>query len=789
MYYMVADQRRSAVSQQQQRSLMNQRMDQIAPDRLQEQLIASRIAASKRLTLNQQRRLFYIAAGGVGLLFIFLIVLAFQYTQRYQERIYRGVSVAGVELTGLSREDALFALDQQVGTWGAEPITVQTNDGAHSWQIAPADLGLSLDTAAAIDAAYHVGRSSNPIGNFFDWFGALRGRTLTIPGDLNDDQLDNALRTWAPEATFNPTNATFAVAADGKLTIVADVDGRGFDFDHSKAALLSHSGQLATAPVTLSQVAVPAPINASMLTGVNNQAQAIATKPLVVRYKDQTWTLDEKTLASAVAYTLVDGKLTLSLNPAHLRPFFDQIGQTVNTPGANAAIVLTNAGKYTITPEKEGFGLDEAASLRTINAALSSGSHEAALTVSPQVPAIVTADLEPILARLETIVNTPVAIRVEGFRTRTLVRADILPLIILTEQPKSADKVAISLDNTALQALAQVIASEVNQPVRNAEFRLVGGMIEDVQKSQDGREVQFGPTVQALSEAILGATGNATPVITVTKPKVPSSNKAAMRTPDRLGVGRTNYSTSIPTRRHNVELAVERLNGTIIAPGEQFSFNEAVGEQTVANGYEEAYGIALVPGAGGGQGEVKTVSSIAGGICQVSTTLFHGVFKAGLPIEERNWHLFWVSYGASSTGWQGLDATVDDQVGLDFRWWNNTGNWMGIQAYADGEVVTIELYGKDPGWNVEINGPEITNIIEPDPQPVTEKTYDLPVGEKLMIEHAASGFTSTVNRKVFDSKGNLVIFNGKGMDSTFKSNYLPSRDRYQIGVPKSTPLD
>ncbi|HEY8601441.1 MAG TPA: hypothetical protein VIL85_23645, partial [Thermomicrobiales bacterium] len=126
---------------------------------------------------------------------------------------------------------------------------------------------------------------------------------------------------------------------------------------------------------------------------------------------------------------------------------------------------------------------------------------------------------------------------------------------------------------------------------------------------------------------------------------------------------------------------------------------------------------------------------------------------------------------------------------LDFQWWNNTGGWIGIEAAADGEVVTVKIYGRDPGWNVKIDGPQISNVIEPDPAPITEKTHDLPVGQKLMIEHSAEGFTASIKRQVFDKNGKLVVFNGKGMDTTFKSNYLPSRDRYQVGVPKSEPID
>jgi vancomycin resistance protein YoaR len=208
----------------------------------------------------------------------------------------------------------------------------------------------------------------------------------------------------------------------------------------------------------------------------------------------------------------------------------------------------------------------------------------------------------------------------------------------------------------------------------------------------------------------------------------------------------------------------------------------------VENGYEEAYGIAVVPGAGG-TSEAKTVNSVAGGICQVSTTLFHAVFRAGLPIEERNHHLFWVAYANSRTGMMGLDATVDDQSGLDFKFENTTGGWLGIQAVTVDGVVEISLFGKDPGWNVVIDDAIVTNIRVPDPKPAYDKTHDLEPGVKRFIEHAAEGFDSSIRRRVFDSSGAPLLYDGRPMDLTLRSSYLASRDRYQVGVPKTEPLD
>ena len=88
-------------------------------------------------------------------------------------------------------------------------------------------------------------------------------------------------------------------------------------------------------------------------------------------------------------------------------------------------------------------------------------------------------------------------------------------------------------------------------------------------------------------------------------------------------------------------------------PGGLFSFNQALGPTTLDAGFKTGWGITT---SGGG---VKTVPSVAGGICQVATTLFQTVFWSGYQIEERNWHLYRIqSY--TSKGVDGLDATVDE---------------------------------------------------------------------------------------------------------------------------------
>src|SRR5205823_4292954 len=99
-------------------------------------------------------------------------------------------------------------------------------------------------------------------------------------------------------------------------------------------------------------------------------------------------------------------------------------------------------------------------------------------------------------------------------------------------------------------------------------------------------------------------------------PAIKSADRAAFGPLELIEQSSTTYAGSIPERAHNVELAASRLNGTVVAPGQTFSFNEALGPQTLDQGFQWAWGIA------GGAGGAQTVPSVGGGICQVATTLF-----------------------------------------------------------------------------------------------------------------------------------------------------------------------
>jgi len=707
------------------------------------------------------------------------------YTSAHRGEVFGGVRMAGVDLGGLDRETAIARLVAAFAIYAEQQIPVGATGDATRWQVTPAALGATLDYDAAATAAFAVGRTGATLQEIGDWLGArLAGTSLPLPVALDDARLDALLRVWAPEVTAQPTDAVFAAAGGGELTVVPDQDGRGIAPDACAARFRDRFAQLATAPVELAFVPVTAGITAADLEAVRGAASAAVGQPLTLRFGGKTWTLGTTALGAALRYRREGGELVLGLQPEPLRAFLAEVGGAIATPPTDAKIELAANGTYRIAPASDGTVLDQGGTLAAIETALRGGAHEATALRTPRGATITAIDLAPALKRLNLILDTPLVVSFQEF-SRTYGRAEIGPLLVITPQASAPNHVVFSLDKAKLAALVADLAVTLDQDPRDARFRWVNGAVQDVARGQDGRTVQADPTVAAISAAILGGTGKATIAATVTKAKVPTVDKATIVIRDQLGLGKTPYAGSIPNRKHNVELAVSRLDGALIPPDAIFSFNETSGAQTVANGYLQGFGIALVGGTASGAGQYKAVPSIGGGVCQVSTTIFQAVYQAGLPLEERNWHAVWLpSYGppASPTGMKGLDATVDDQSGLDFRFQNSSGGWLAVEATADGTWVTVTLRGVDPGWTVRNDQPVISNI-KPNDKPVAyEKTHDIPAGQRVAIEAAGEGFDAVHHTRVADKNGKVL------RDLSFKSNYAPSQELWQVGVPANEPL-
>ena len=159
--------------------------------------------------------------------------------------------------------------------------------------------------------------------------------------------------------------------------------------------------------------------------------------------------------------------------------------------------------------------------------------------------------------------------------------------------------------------------------------------------------------------------------------------------PDLLSTYSTKYSTRDKDRTTNLQLAANKINGTVLMPGEIFSYNQVVGERTIAAGYKEAP--IYVSG--------EVVDGLGGGICQITSTLYNAVLYANLGIVSRSNHQFVPSYVTASR-----DATVVYGA-IDFKFKNTRDYPIKITCSVSNGIATFNIYGlrSDNEYDVEIS--------------------------------------------------------------------------------------
>ena len=266
----------------------------------------------------------------------------------------------------------------------------------------------------------------------------------------------------------------------------------------------------------------------------------------------------------------------------------------------------------------------------------------------------------------------------------------------------------------------------------------------------------YGFDLEALKEQVAAAQEGQT--ITVPFAYIPAElTKEAIEATlfqDTLGSASTNH-TNNSNRNTNLKLACKAINGYLVRPGETFSYNAALGQRTEAKGYKAASAY-----SGG-----KTVETVGGGICQVSSTLYYACLKADLQIVERTAHGYMVSYMP-----YGMDATVS-WGSLDFKFKNNTDYPIRIQASVSDGQVHVKLIGTDTkSYYVKmtyetVSGPTEGGVTYQD------FAYDNPEGyvDGQVIQTAYTGRTVKSYRCKYDKQTDELISKTYEATSTYKS--------------------
>lgn len=223
-----------------------------------------------------------------------------------------------------------------------------------------------------------------------------------------------------------------------------------------------------------------------------------------------------------------------------------------------------------------------------------------------------------------------------------------------------------------------------------------------------------------------------------------------------MGKFSTSFYTSGNSRRHNISLAEEAINGTVLLPGERFSFNESVGARTAERGYLEAN--IVLNGA--------FVKGVGGGVCQVSTTLYNAVLLSGLPVTKAAAHSCPVSYVSPSR-----DCTVSSAI--DFSFENDTDFPLYVASEIRDGTITFALYGDKKEGEFSLESEIVRRI------PFSRVTADgkkAPIGAKVLSE----------GREGIESRLFLIRkINGVSEKKEIRANYYPPKNAICEEIPSS----
>lgn len=281
----------------------------------------------------------------------------------------------------------------------------------------------------------------------------------------------------------------------------------------------------------------------------------------------------------------------------------------------------------------------------------------------------------------------------------------------------------------------------------------------ELHKEEDGVDLDI--TLEEAKKILSEEKETYTIPLKIIKPKIKVKDLGDKLFRETLAKYTTIYDAGNYNRSYNVALAAKTLNGTILLPGETFSYNGKLGNTNAAKGYKQA--TAYVGG--------KVVPSYGGGICQVSSTLYNAVLYANLEIVERYNHSYVVNYVPA-----GRDATVA-YGGKDFKFKNSRTYPIKIVSSAKNGVVSISIVGikEEKEYEVVLT----SSVLSTTPNNTTyENNSSLPEGTEKVIQKGYTGKKSIAYK--------ILKYNGKTISKTVlsKDTYKPMNRIVQVGTKK-----
>jgi vancomycin resistance protein YoaR len=412
------------------------------------------------------------------------------------------------------------------------------------------------------------------------------------------------------------------------------------------------------------------------------------------------------------------------------------VDATVSLRGLTPAVVPARAGTA-----PEGNRL-----LDALERAVLAGRHVVHVHFRPQPAAISTVAARAAAAEASAMVGQPIALTAHGQGVGTLSPTELAGLIRFA--PAHAGY-RVSFDRARLASRLEPLVRPWKRDPVDAGFAVSGSSVRIV-PAQNGADLDGGAALASVTKAARSA-GTRQAALELSAVAPPLTTKAAQK----LGIRQklvsytTQMGASSANRIHNVHLMADYIDGTVIKPGETFSFNRVVGPRTAERGFLEGQ---MIVGT-------LTLPAIGGGVCQTATTLFNDAFEAGLPILARINHGYYLAHYPL-----GRDATVS-WGGPDLVFRNDLHHGILIKSSYTDSTLTFTFYGTPQGRHVtSVTGPQ-TNWTSPT-MSYAYNPYAAPGSVQVVSGSGERGFDVDVSRTV--TQNGRVLRN-----DSFASHYIP----------------
>ena len=561
---------------------------------------------------------------GATMLALLLLMLLIAWQVVLQDRVVPGVTVGGVDLSGMTEVEAASALNEEFAPLA--DIVHILRDGERTWQARASELGLRIATEDMLGQAFAVGHAGDALDDILAqsdaWFsGEQQPLQLLFDQNIAFDYL----RALASQIDRDRQDASLSIAG-GEVQVSAGVTGRKLNI-----------------PATLLRLTAT----------LRSPLDAGETELVVEESMPRLWNVEEAALQLGAA---LSGPVQLFASDRDGRPL----------------------GPWTVTREQ-----------------------------------------------------------IRG----------LLRVTLRDDDPGKRYDVSIIVEAFA-EFLRSLAPGLIIIPVDGRfDFNPQTGELVPLSPSRGGRELNIEKTIEQLEKAIFNRESRLAPMIfDYSLPRYHEGvSAAALGIKDLVAEATTYYWGSWQNRRTNIAVGAGKLNGIIIAPGEEFALNHYLGDITPEAGFVDG---AVIFGG-------RTVTGIGGGICQVSTTVFRAAFSGGFAITERNSHGYRVGYYEYAGAGPGLDAAIW-QPTSDFRFLNNTPFHLLIESEFMGAKDALQFrFYSTRHWRTVIEPPIIRDIVEAPPQTYVENR-NLAAGQVRQVDYAADGADVWVYRNIYDRAGSLV---------------------------------